>query len=254
MTNFRGMQLGRLPYDSAQVARAPQLEGRFRVLAAPPWRLHRENILYQPGLDRNDVLGDCGAVGIANGARAEAALQDFSIDISTDQVVALYERFGYRPDDPKSDQGVRLLDVLTSQSQKAWLAEDQMPLTGPWATFDPQDRIMAARVMSNVGWCYSGFDLALADQEADVWDTATPASAGDSTPGSWGGHCADELYYNGLEDTDLVYLATWGKVHPATWRWIKSRKVETHAVLWRPIAGIDYERLCEDVASFAAGA
>jgi hypothetical protein len=249
MPDFRRMRLGRLPHDPERLAGAPGLDGHAMALAPPPGRLDcRRTVAYAPQLDRNDQIGDCGLVGLANGARADAALQGFRLNITTETVVGWYSRFGY----PAQDNGTVLLDVLASQAQHALQAEDQLPLTGPYATIDPQDRPMLARVMARVGWSYVGVNLAAADQVAEVWDTATPASAGDPTPGTWGRHCLDLLYYDGLDDTDLVYIATWGMIHPATWRWVRSRLDEAHAVIWRPLAGIDYDRLCADVAAIAA--
>jgi hypothetical protein len=252
MPDFSRMQLGRKPLDAALIAGLPTLDCHDFALAPPPASLaQRRTLNYGLQMYANDRVGDCGLAGIANGASAEAALQGYALGIGVERVLAFYGRFGYRPDDPKTDQGVVLTDVLANQAQQAFYAEDQLPLTGPYATIDPHDRAMLARVMDQVGWVYGGVSLAKADQVADVWDTNTPASAGDPTPGSWGGHCALPLYHTGFDDTDLVYFGTWGREHPATWRWVESRLAEAHAIIWRPIAGVDNDRLCADLAAMA---
>ena len=92
-----------------------------------------------------------------------------------------------------------------------------------------------------------------------IWDTDAPASAGDPTPGSWGGHCPIIWDYTGTADTDLVRLGTWGYWQKATWRWIRQRTQEAHAIAWRQLDaagtdGLDYERLMADAALFTASA
>lgn len=252
MPDFRSMRLGRRPCDVGQIARAPQLARYVRSLSPPPASLkQRATVPYCPRLDRNNELGDCGAVGIANGARADAALRGFGLDIPTGRVVdGLYARGGYREGHPETDNGLVLVDVLQGMVRKAWDAGDQLPLTGPWATVDPDDRAMLARCMDRIGWVYAGVDLAPADMAVDLWDTSLPASAGDPMPRPDLGHCVVPLWYDGLGDDDLVHVATWGIIMRATWRWLHSRLREAHIVAWRPLVGLDYDTLCADVASF----
>jgi len=85
---------------------------------------------------------------------------------------------------------------------------------------------------------YFGVQLALADQASigAVWNADTPASAGDPTPGSWGGHCLDGWSYEGTGDADIVTLLTWGTTQRCTWRWLRSRLVEAHGILWPQLA------------------
>lgn len=252
MPDFRAMRLGRRPCDPEQIARAPQLAHHVRVLRPPPASLsQRAQVPYAPKLHRNDSLGDCGAVGIANGAQADAALRGYALDIATERVVdGLYARGGYREGHPETDTGLVLVDVLQGLARKAWYAGDQLPLTGPWATVDPDDRAMLARCMDRIGWVYAGVDLAPADLAVDFWDTSLPAFAGDPVPRSDLGHCIDLYWYDGLDDTDLVHVGTWGLIMRATWRWVHSRLRESHAVIWRPLAGIDYDSLCADVETY----
>lgn len=251
MPDFRTMRTGRLPCSAYVLSQAPQLSRYVRAFAPPPPSLkQRAAIPYAPRLDRNDELGDCGAVGIANGARADAALRGFGLDIPTERVVSLYSRGGYQEGRPETDNGLVLVNVLQGMVQKAWNAGDQLPLTGPWATVDPDDRTMLARCMDKLGWLYTGVDLAPADMTAELWDTSLPASAGDPVPRPDLGHCIDLLWYDGLGDDDLVHVATWGIVMRATWRWLHSRLREAHIVAWRPLAGLDYDMLSADVTSF----
>jgi hypothetical protein len=218
--------------------------------APPPPVLDRSNIVFTPWLDRNDQIGDCTAVGIANAARAMATLDGFGVSIPTDRVVAFYSAStGYDPANPATDQGGVELDVLGYQLTNGFDTGDQAPLVGAFATFDPRDRVTFANVMAKFGTAYLGVNLASADLDTSaVWDTATP---GDQTPGSWGGHCLLAWDYTGLGDTDTVRLATWGTLQPCTWRWLAARCEEAHVLIWRQLmkanalnfAGLDYDGL-----------
>ena len=247
MPELAGMRLGRLPHDPARIAALPQF-GRHALAAelAPP-KLDRSGITWFPGLDGNDQIGDCTAVGIANAARAMAAIGGFVLPIPPTAAPSFYSAStGYDPARPETDQGGIEADVLAYQAMHGFPADMQDPLVALYATSDPGDLNALRTVAWQCGSAYLGVDLALADQSAGVWDTSTPADAGDAMPGSWGGHCLLAWDWTGIEDTDTVRLVTWGALQPATWRWVRSRLTEVHALMWRQfgeIPGIDYERL-----------
>lgn len=269
MPDLSTMKLGRMPHDPAQIARMPQLDRHpiLNATAVPtyPVALDRSRFAaFRPALDGNDRIGDCTAVGYANGARAAAALGGFGIDIQQAQTVGLYIRScGYDPyavpvdGENPTDRGGVLADVLAYQAQHGFDATNQM-LVGDFATVDPANLSAVRATCARVGMLYCGVELAAADQnpEGDIWDTA--GEAGDPTPGSWGGHCLGIWDWSGCGDTDLVRLVTWGMFQRATWRWVKSRLVECHALMWRDvgpaIGGIDYDRLKSDLAIFLGSA
>lgn len=70
-------------------------------------------------------------------------------------------------------------------------------------------------------------------------------------------NCLGLWDWTGIEDTDTVRLATWGMLQRATWRWVRSRMVECHALTWRDIGGaidgVDYDKLKADITTFLAG-
>lgn len=189
---FASMQLGRLPHDPAVIARMPSLDGHeLLAVAGDIDKLERQHFHFRPAMDDNNIIGDCTCVGYANGARAAAALHGYEIDITTQQVLALYSRScGYVPGNEATDRGGVLADVLAWQARHGFDATNQM-LVGDFATVDPANLRAVRKVTNATGLLYCGVELAVADQNpiGGVWDTDTPASAGDATPGSWGGHC-----------------------------------------------------------------
>ena len=248
--------LGRLPHDPLQLARAPQLAPRLKGMTAPGM-IARTAIAFTPGLDDNDTIGDCTAVALANCARAAAALHGDSLfRIPTFKVIAFYEQStGYNPADPATDKGGVMALVLASQQRDGFYIEDRdIPLKGAWGTFDPADRNLMGVAIDVIGAVNLGVSLSISDQNMSVWDTETPASAGDPTPGSWGGHALMIWDYTGTADTDLVRLGTWGAWKQATWRWVAARAVEAHAIAWRRFGaaerGLDYDQLVADGALF----
>jgi hypothetical protein len=208
-------------------------------MVAPP-RIDRSHLPYMPGLDGNDAIGNCTAVAVANTVRAEAVLRGYAPMVAESAATALYgEVTGYDVTRPSSDAGCIETTMLSYQAIHGFKAGAPTEYVGLWANIEPGDLNLVRLAVAHLGVAYIGVDLAMADQagEGDVWDTGTPASAGDPTPGSWGGHATLIWSYTGLEDVDLVELATWGTLQKATWRWLRSRMDESHALfhpqMWR---------------------
>ena len=256
---FRGMKLGRI--EAPVPTHAPSLRAHaIAGLTAPP-RLLRDHVGYQPAMDGNDDCGDCTCVALANAIRAQAALQGYQVDVQTSEVLGLYSAVsGYNPNDPATDQGAVVTDVLSYQAQHGFMArpgDSQSEYVGLWANIDVGDLNLLRLATARFGVGYLGLSLAEADQEGGRWDVGTPASYGDDTPGSWGGHAALLWAWSGLDDDDTVLIASWGRLVPATWPWVRSRLTEAHAVLHPQMAGprmhfsgVDLDTLRADVAAF----
>ena len=239
-------------------ARMPRLAGHRLASAVAPAKIDRSAVAFSSGLYCNDRIGDCTAAGLANAARAQAVLGGFDLGIADDDVVRFYSAStGYDANHPWTDQGAVETDVLAYQLKAGFWTAGQAPLVGEWATVDPSDVNALRNVVAWVGAAYLGVQLAIADHSAGVWDIG--AGVGDATPGSWGGHCVCLWDYQGTDDDSLVTLLSWGARQLATWRWLRSRMDEAHAVFWRQLftpaglnfAGVDYERLHADNASWA---
>lgn len=239
-------------------ARMPQLAGHRMASVAAPAKIDRSAVAFSPGLYRNDRIGDCTAAGLANAARAQAALGGFDIGIAEEDVVRFYSAStGYDAEHPGTDKGGVETDVLAYRLKTGFRTAGQTPLVGEWATIDPSDFNALRNVVAWVGAAYIGVQLAMSDQSPGLWDVGL--GAGDCTPGSWGGHCICLWDYQGTEDESLVTLLSWGTRRLATWRWLRSRMDEAHAVFWRQLftpsglnfAGVDYEKLCADNENWA---
>lgn len=217
----------------------PRLDnhGFMRERLAPA-KLIRNHIAPSPILGDNDQIGDCTSVGLANSARALAALNGFTLNTPTSSVVQFYERStGYVPGNVATDQGGVEADVLTYAGRNGYALPNQT-LYPLWGTIDPGNFNSIRLAAASLGSVYLGVNLAIADQAliGSTWDTDTRPDEGDPTAGSWGGHCLVLWDYDGCDDTDTVTLLTWGKEQKATWRWLRSRLEEAHGVLWPQLA------------------
>lgn len=62
----------------------------------------------------NDHLGDCTCAGIGHMIEAFTAYASSEVNLDDNSILSLYERFGYVPGDPNTDQGANEQDVLQS--------------------------------------------------------------------------------------------------------------------------------------------
>lgn len=258
-------QLGRVAATAEALARAPSVAShRLAAMPAPP-RLRRDTVPFTPGLYDNDTLPDCTAAGLANVARAFGTLNGAEPVVDPDSVPRFYAACAGVNDtyeDMAASGGAVMLDVLRRQLTAGFDVGQQTPLVADFVTLDIGNRQQLATAMVRLGALYCGCELAVADQAGigKVWDTGTPASAGDPQPGSWGGHCLIAWAYSGLEDSDYVVLGTWGAWQAATWAWLQSRLAEAHGLAWRQLMpaggpawyGLDYDRLRADGEAWAA--
>ncbi|MCE2580722.1 hypothetical protein LDL36_20185 [Komagataeibacter sp. FNDCR1] len=194
----------------------------------------------------NDTTNDCTSAGIGNHIRATAALNRFQVDVTTAQALTFYGRHtGFVPGNPATDTGAVEVDMLTAAARDGYDVTNQT-LFPIWGSTDPHDRNGLCNIMADLTAPYFGVQFADADLYEDeagqlppVWDTRTPARYGDPTPNPRKGHCLLGWSYTGMADDDLVELLTWGGQQRATWRWLRSRVVEAHALAWRQLLAAD---------------
>jgi hypothetical protein len=123
--------------------------------------------------------------------------------------------------------------VLTYQAQHGFIPGSQAPLVALPFDLAPDDLAGLQNTIAHVAGSYLGIALPMSAQTQDVWDISTAAADGDPTPNSWGGHCVLAWEYDGLGETDLVTLITWGAEKSATWRWLRKYMDESHGMASR---------------------
>jgi hypothetical protein len=200
------------------------------------------------GMLGNDTVGDCTIAGAGHAEVTWTANASVEFDPSTEQIIDDYSAItGYDPEDPSTDQGANMLDVL-----KYWR---QTGIVGQQITaFMSVDWKNQQEVMASVflfGCCYIGVNLPQSAEDAfnagQPWTDVTDQDI-------LGGHCVLIVGY----DPKGVWLVTWAKLVYASWAWLDTYCEEAYCPYSRADwiesqgecpAGFDDDQLEADLAS-----
>lgn len=202
----------------------------------------------------NDQYGDCTIAGAAHKIQLWTSESTGTPALITDdQVLAAYSAItGFDPNDPSTDQGAVLLDVLKAW-RKTGIADHQI---GAFVSINPRNQRLVDAGDYLFGGNYLGLALPVAAQSQEVWDVPVGQPlTGDWEPGSWGGHCVNTASYGPMGRT----VITWGAKKNVTRRFLNAYCDESWAVLsndWmrgaRSVSGFDVASLQRDLALLAA--
>lgn len=176
---------------------------------------------YAWGMLGNDKLGDCTVAGLAHKRIGDVWSNQGSIlEVTTDQVISFYENFGYRPDDPDSDQGAVCQQVLETWQKKGFLGE--RPLA--FARINVRNKTEIMQAISTFGQLYTGFNVPQSAMEQ--FNAGKPWTVVPGSP-SIGGHCITLGGY----DLERVKGVTWGVVQEMTWEFVLKQFTDLYAVI-----------------------
>lgn len=172
----------------------------------------------------NDRYGDCTCAAIAHSVdlRERTARQD-DIQLETKEVLYVYSKVtGFDPDDPSTDNGAYMLDVLNWVRRYGMGAQaDGSPhRLVAFAEIDPKsprEWRLASHLFGGVYW---GCNLPLtAADQLDAgnryWRVDTDAG-NRAEPGSWGGHA---MHSSGYSEGSIV-TTTWDQRLRVTWEFL----------------------------------
>lgn len=240
----RGVKLGKKParYDMRTLKLSKYLTA---TLAPPPSQAGYVTKVPSWSMSLNDVIGDCTIAAAAHMITQWTTYAGAPYFPTDAQVLDAYEAVsGYNPNNPNSDNGAVMLDVLNYWRTKgiaghkiaAFVAVDQT---------NHEEVKQAIQLFGNVYigiglpvWVQSPLDGLNGDP---VWSTAPTGTFGDGAVGSWGGHCVPIVGYGadsaGNTGTEVI---TWGQIYDMTWGFIDAYCDEMYAVLsqdWFDAAG-----------------
>lgn len=201
------LKLGRLPLHSEETHPRVHLKDHRDDTAAPvtlPINWFARVTTW--GMLLNDQLGDCTAAGLLHLLVSMTTYAGDPIAPADPDALALYERFGYQPGNPSTDQGANEQDVLQSAVSNPVCGEE----VSLFGQVDVQDQEEVELALATFGPLYLGIDCPQSMQEQ--------FGAGqviDYVPGSpiEGGHC---IILVGV-DVDYLYVVTWGQCVKMTW-------------------------------------
>ena len=245
MTDHSQMKLGRR--KPVHDGRVPRLARYIEAWPPAPDAVDYSGKLTTIGMMRNDALGDCTCAAVGHAIQVWTSQASTEQTISDDDVVALYERFGYSPSNPASDQGAIETEVLSS-----W---QKQPVAGHsidgFVAIDPSNLAEVRSAVDLFGGVYIGIDMPSAWQSAAVWDVG-PDQNGPWAPGSWGGHA---VFVLGYDAAGLTFI-TWGATKRMTWAAWSAYVDEAYAILspdWKGAEGFDYAALAAELAAIKSG-
>lgn len=163
----------------------------------------------------NDQLGDCTCAGICHcwGAWTQYAGNAPEVIFADSVVETLYERFGYVPGDPSTDQGAELVDVLQSVHQE--------PVQGmtvdAYAELSDLSIAGLTTALKMYGPVYLG--ISCYQSMEDQFNAGQPFTW---VPGSkfLGGHCV--LLSGFMPGTNSARISTWGESgNAASQQWLE---------------------------------
>lgn len=222
-------RLGRLPHSPGWLTSIPH--HKFGAIAPSP-TLDRHKIEFVPELYQNNILPVCTAVGLANSARAVAALNGFDIAVNPAKVPEFYASVVGCPPTIQAmiaTEGAVLLDVLHKQEQRLFDIGPEA-LVASWKPVDHTSRSALALCMDRFGVAYVGVTLHERDMDTvgQFWDVEPGRDDGDVV----GGHCVCLFDYTSLPENGIVRIGTWGMWQNATWAWVNSRIDEAYGLVW----------------------
>ncbi len=197
------------------------------------------------GMMANDRLGDC-VIAMAGHATQVYTIETGSEVTPTDQeIVSVYSAVtGYKPDDPSTDQGTALIDLLN------WWRKNAIGGKQIFA-FAEIDNPTNHQVLQQGHALFSGIlagvalPLTAQSQVGKVWDVVA-APPNQNGPGTWGGH---GIYIPDYDANGLTCV-TWGQLQRMTWQWFDTYCDEAWVALpaeFEGAPGFDWNALTQDL-------
>lgn len=253
MLDTSQMRLGRLPADLGRVAAHPQARDVINLSALPgrpvanDWGTVDGRPLVYP-MFKNNILGICGPASLGHSQITQSANSGVEVALLDSDIEDAYVRLGgYVIGRPETDNGVNMLEVGLRLLAGERLAGRKLLAL---IAINPKDNDMVCAAAEFFGGLWTGWDLPLAWQGADVWDVAVNGSrSGKWAPRSWGGHATHVVSYS----PGWKQLPTWTEDKPFTDEAQFAYMEECYAVLWEDTwarlagglcpAGLDLQKL-----------
>jgi hypothetical protein len=193
----------------------------------------------------NDQLGDCTCAGIGHSVQAWTAYAKGLVTLPNSAVLDLYERMGYVPGDPSTDNGAVEQDVLAEVHANGVGGHKILA----YAQVDKDNRAEMKAALNIFGSLYLGVQMPQSAMEQT--NAGQPWSVVEGSPIE-GGHCVVAQRW----DTSAapIEVVTWGQLQRVTDGWWEANGTEAWAVItqdWlnavgKTVTGLDLVQLGDD--------
>jgi hypothetical protein len=228
---FQNYKLGKL--EPKQDSRTLRLANYIEELPTIP---HVESWLYKPELKesfdwlmlRNDEMGNCAIVGPAHIEMIWSYNSSTTPFIPTNEcVVQDYSNVsGYNPNDPSTDRGCYLLEVMNYWRQRGICNRK----ISSYVSVNPDNLHHVKAAIHLFGAVNIGLALpASAQSQNDVWTVTNPNLTGSAARNTWGGHCVIIGEYDDV--TNEFVCVTWGRRQRMTYNFFTTYCDECYAAL-----------------------
>ncbi len=185
----------------------------------------------------NDSIGDCTVAAAGHMIEQWTAYANPPTFIPSDKdiLTAYMAVSGYTPNNPSTDNGAVMLDVLNYWRTHGIAGRKIIA----FVSLNPKNRVEVEQAVSLFGNCYIGIGLPIAAQNPldgvngyPVWSMPPNGPRGDGAPWSWGGHSVPILGYgHDVASNRGTMVLTWGQLFDMTWGFMQLYCDEAYAVL-----------------------
>ncbi len=213
-------KLGKLPYRHDP--RTLKLADYIKALPPPPPQAGYIDKVGNFPMYLNDSIGDCVVAAAAHMVQQWTAYAGRQSAPTDGDVLRTYMAVsGYNPNDPSTDSGAVILDMLRYW-RKTGLGGHRI---AAFVSVNPKNHVEMKQAVALFGNCMIGIGLPVTAQNPGagvnglpVWSMPAMGPAGDGAPYSWGGHCVNMAGYGtdqrGNQGSEVV---TWAQLYDMTW-------------------------------------
>jgi hypothetical protein len=231
-----------------------QLKDYLAQVPNPPSKVYYEYAVKEPwGMDANDTVGDCTIACIAHMIMLATVHTGPMVVPTAEEVLAVYSAVtGYDPNDPSTDQGANIADVLNYWKNTGITVGGVVHKIAAWAQIDQSNLTEVEQAL----WLFGGVDLGIEVYQS-MMDQFQGKNAWDNPMGEdLGGHSVPIFGY-GSEGCTCV---TWGALQQMGWPCFQQICSEAYVVItedWinqlsgKTYDGFDLAQLQEDMAALA---
>ncbi len=251
-------------------ARAPRIDPRslklskyIKALPAPPVNSGYVSAVPDWPMYSNDAIGDCAEAAAGHQIQQWTMYAGKPFKPTDGQIIDAYEGItGYNPNDPSTDQGTVIMDMLNFWRQQGIAGHKIVA----FVSVDPTNVSEVQQAVYLFGGLIIGLALPVSAQIPPTGTNGLPVwlasgLTGPGAPGSWGGHCVPILGYGvDAQGNAGMEVATWAQLYDMTYAFLAAYGSEAWAIVtqdWieadgKSPSGFDLGQLQADLAEVTA--